>query len=134
MDRQQFITLTALALFTAFLAGWIARFLVARLVRPAGNDLGELDRLARELHEADRRDRRPEAVGEHEAPLRLVDRDGGEHPGAQDVGEQVRRAVRVEQVQLDAGEGEHDDHAGDELQGQGHLRTVAAVQCRRRPA
>lgn len=53
MDRQQFILVTAVALFAAFLLGWIASWLLHRLTRPSAADMGEVDRLARQLQEAE---------------------------------------------------------------------------------
>lgn len=52
MDRSAFIIATAVALFAAFLLGWFASWLVHRLTRPTAADLGELDRMARQLHDA----------------------------------------------------------------------------------
>lgn len=40
-------------LFVAFLAGWITSWLVHRLTQGRAADLGELDRLAEELHRAE---------------------------------------------------------------------------------
>lgn len=53
MDRQQFIVVTAVTLFAAFLLGWFASWLIHRLTRATRADLGELDRLAQQLHEAE---------------------------------------------------------------------------------
>lgn len=53
MDRQVFIIATALVLLAAFSFGWFAHWLVHRLTRVSAGDIDELDRLARELHEAE---------------------------------------------------------------------------------
>ncbi|WP_410217733.1 hypothetical protein [Paracoccus sp. (in: a-proteobacteria)] len=53
MTRSEFITVTALILFGAFLLGWLASWLVHRLARAGRIDGGELDRMARKLHEAE---------------------------------------------------------------------------------
>ena len=53
MDRTEFIVATAAVLFLAFLAGWGVSWLVHRLTQGRAADLGELDRLAGELHEAE---------------------------------------------------------------------------------
>lgn len=53
MDRQVFIIATALVLLAAFALGWFAHWLVHRLTRVSAGDIDELDRLARELHEAE---------------------------------------------------------------------------------
>ncbi len=60
MDRGEFIVATALVLFGAFLAGWAVSWLVHRLTQGRAADLGELDRLAGELHDAETQ--RDEAV------------------------------------------------------------------------
>jgi uncharacterized membrane-anchored protein YhcB (DUF1043 family) len=53
LDRTEFIVATALVLFLAFVAGWTVSWLVHRLTQGRAADLGELDRLAGELHEAE---------------------------------------------------------------------------------
>lgn len=53
MTRSEFITVTALILFGAFLLGWLASWLVYRLARPARTDMTELDRMAHQMHEAE---------------------------------------------------------------------------------
>ena len=53
MDRTEFILATALILLIAFTLGWAAHWLVARLTRVSDDDLGELDRMAQALHEAE---------------------------------------------------------------------------------
>lgn len=53
MDRNQFIIATAVALFAAFLLGWFASWLIHRLTRATRAELGELDRLSRQLHAAE---------------------------------------------------------------------------------
>jgi hypothetical protein len=53
LDRTEFIVATALVLFLAFATGWAVSWLVNRLTRGRAADLGELDRLAGQLHEAE---------------------------------------------------------------------------------
>ena len=53
MNRIEFIITTAIILFVAFALGWFANWLVHRFIRVAGSDVGELERLAQELHEAE---------------------------------------------------------------------------------
>jgi prophage endopeptidase len=60
LDRGEFIIATALVLFVAFLAGWTVSWLVHRLTQGRAADLGELDRLAGELRDAETQ--RDEAV------------------------------------------------------------------------
>jgi prophage endopeptidase len=53
MNRIEFITTTAIILFIAFGLGWFAYWLLHRFTRIAGADMGEVDRLAQSLHEAE---------------------------------------------------------------------------------
>lgn len=71
MTRLDLIAAIAAALFAAFLVGWIAHWIVARLQRPSatgGQD--DLDRMAASLHEAEMaRDRAVAARAEREQEL-----------------------------------------------------------------
>lgn len=53
MNRTEFITVTAIILFAAFVLGWFASWLIHRLTRPTRADMGELDRMAQQVHEAE---------------------------------------------------------------------------------
>ena len=53
MNRTEFIIATAIILFVAFALGWFANWLVHRFIRVSSSDVGELDRMAQELHEAE---------------------------------------------------------------------------------
>ena len=53
MSRTEFILTTAIILFVAFAIGWFANWLVHRFTRVNQNDVGELDRMSQELHEAE---------------------------------------------------------------------------------
>lgn len=53
MNRSEFIITTAAILFVAFAMGWFANWLVHRFTRVSANDVGELDRMSQELHEAE---------------------------------------------------------------------------------
>ncbi len=53
MNRTEFIIATAVILFVAFVLGWFAHWLVNRLFRVAQSEMGELDRMAQQLHEAE---------------------------------------------------------------------------------
>lgn len=53
MDRTEFIAATAILLFAAFLLGWFACWLAMRLTRTTQADMGQLDRMAQDLHEAE---------------------------------------------------------------------------------
>lgn len=53
MNRTEFIVATAIILFIAFCLGWIVSWIVHRLNRVSKADIGELERLAQSLHEAE---------------------------------------------------------------------------------
>lgn len=53
MSRTEFIVTTAIILFIAFALGWFANWLVHRFTRVSASDVGELDRMSQELHEAE---------------------------------------------------------------------------------
>jgi prophage endopeptidase len=52
MSRTEFIIATAIILFVAFCMGWFANWLIHRFTRVSKSDVGELERMAQELHEA----------------------------------------------------------------------------------
>ena len=53
MNRTEFIFATAVILLAAFAMGWFTYWLMHRFTRVAGGDMGEMDRLAQSLHEAE---------------------------------------------------------------------------------
>ncbi len=53
MNRTEFIIAVAIILFVAFALGWFAYWVLHRFSRVAGSDMGEIDRLAQSLHEAE---------------------------------------------------------------------------------
>lgn len=53
MNRSEFIFATAVILFIAFAMGWFAFWLINRFTRVTKADIGELDRMAQALHEAE---------------------------------------------------------------------------------
>jgi len=53
MNRTEFIIVTAIILFVAFLLGWFAHWLIHRFTRVPTGDMSELDRMAQALHEAE---------------------------------------------------------------------------------
>ena len=53
MSRSEFILVTAAILFVAFILGWFAHWLLSRLTRVTQSEMGELDKMAKELHEAE---------------------------------------------------------------------------------
>ncbi|RYH07292.1 hypothetical protein [Tropicimonas sp. IMCC6043] len=53
MNRSEFIIATALVLFVSFLLGWFASWIVHRVTRVTQSEMGELDKMAQALHEAE---------------------------------------------------------------------------------
>lgn len=53
MNRTEFIIVTAAILFVAFVLGWFAHWLLHRFTRVSAADMGELDKMAQSLHEAE---------------------------------------------------------------------------------
>lgn len=53
MNRLEFIIAIAIILFVAFALGWLAHWLVMRFSQVSSADLGEMENLARALHDAE---------------------------------------------------------------------------------
>jgi prophage endopeptidase len=53
VNRTEFIVVTAIILFVAFALGWFTYWLLHRFARVRGDQMGELERMAQELHEAE---------------------------------------------------------------------------------
>ncbi len=53
MNRIEMIVVIAAILFVAFVMGWFANWLVHRFTRVSQSDLGEFDKMAQALHEAE---------------------------------------------------------------------------------
>ncbi len=60
MNRTEFIVATAIILFVAFMLGWFSYWLLHKLTRINSGDMNEVDRMARELHDAE--ESREEAI------------------------------------------------------------------------
>lgn len=78
MNRSELIVAIAVILFAAFSLGWFAGWLVHRFTRVTRAEVGELDRMAQALHEAEEtRDGALAYVEEREAVLsnQLVQKD-----------------------------------------------------------
>ncbi|MCR9149395.1 MAG: hypothetical protein NXH83_04420 [Rhodobacteraceae bacterium] len=70
MNRTEFIAVTAVILFVAFSLGWAASWLFHRLTRVTQAEMGELDKMAQALHEAEEdRDRALEQADRAERDL-----------------------------------------------------------------
>ena len=65
MNRTEFIIATAIVLFVAFCLGWFVHWLLHRFARVPQNDMGELDRMAQELHDAE--EIRDQTIAEYHA-------------------------------------------------------------------
>lgn len=53
MNRTEFIVVTAIILLAAFALGWFAYWVLHRFMRVSQSDMGELDKMAQALHEAE---------------------------------------------------------------------------------
>ena len=53
MNRTELIFATAVILFVAFSLGWFASWLINRFTRVTKAEIGELDRMAQALHQAE---------------------------------------------------------------------------------
>ena len=53
MNRTEFIIATAVILFVAFALGWFASWLINRFTSVTKAEIGELDKMAQALHEAE---------------------------------------------------------------------------------
>ncbi|MGC9368599.1 MAG: hypothetical protein ACP5DX_03565 [Paracoccaceae bacterium] len=53
MNRTEFIVVTAIVLFVAFILGWFVSWLVHRVTRVTQSEMGDLDKMAQSLHEAE---------------------------------------------------------------------------------
>jgi len=53
LNRTEFIIATAIILFVAFMLGWFGSWLVNRFTRVTKAEVGELDKMAQALHEAE---------------------------------------------------------------------------------
>ena len=60
MNRTEFIIAAAIILFVAFVLGWFAHWLIHRFMRVSKSEMGELDKMAQQLHEAE--EQRDQAV------------------------------------------------------------------------
>lgn len=70
MNRSEFIIATAAVLFVAFLLGWFASWIIHRVTRVTQSEMGELDKMAQSLHEAEEtRDKAITYLQQREAEL-----------------------------------------------------------------
>ncbi len=70
MNRTEFVIATAIILFVAFALGWFAYWVIHRFTRVSKADMGELERMAKELHDAEEmRDQAITYIQQREAEL-----------------------------------------------------------------
>lgn len=62
MNRSEFILITAVILFVVFCLGWFANWVVNRFTRVSKSDVGELDKMAQSLHDAE--EQRDQAIAD----------------------------------------------------------------------
>jgi prophage endopeptidase len=53
VNRTEFIIATAIILFVAFCMGWFSYWLIHRFTRVSKSDMGELEKMAQDLHDAE---------------------------------------------------------------------------------
>lgn len=103
MTRNEFIIATAIILFAAFILGWFASWLIHRLSRATRADIGELESMAQQLHDAEEaRDSAVQALEDREADL--VDRLGAaeaELKSAQDDLAEARAEIEELRLYID---------------------------------
>jgi len=70
MNRTELIVATTIVLFVAFVLGWFVSWLMHRFTRVTQSDLGELDHMAQQVHEAEEaRDAARERLRRRESEL-----------------------------------------------------------------
>lgn len=70
MNRNEFIIATAIILFAAFILGWFASWLIHRLSRVTRAEIGDLENMAQQLHDAEEaRDSAVSQLEDREADL-----------------------------------------------------------------
>jgi prophage endopeptidase len=71
MNRLEFIIAISAVLFVAFSLGWFSHWLLRRFTRVSKADLGEFEKMAQELHEAEEaRDQAITYLQQREAELK----------------------------------------------------------------
>lgn len=107
MNRMEFIAVTAVVLFVAFALGWFAFWLVHRFTRVTSADIGELDRMAQALHEAEEtRDQAITYLQQREAEItNQLSQTEAELRAAMDALRDARRENEALRVAAEGGEG-----------------------------
>jgi hypothetical protein len=104
MNRIEFTIVTAIILFVAFAMGWFAHWVIHRFTRVTKADLGELERMAQALHEAEEtRDQAIAYVHQREEELsRELTQSQAELRAAMDGLRDARYEAEMLQRQLEA--------------------------------
>lgn len=105
MNRTEFILVTAIVLLVAFALGWFAHWLLHRFTRVTDADIGEVDRLAQALHEAEEmRDQAITYLQQREAELLgQLAQSEAELRAAMEGLRDARRHAQELEARLDAG-------------------------------
>jgi len=103
MNRTEFITVTALVLFLAFAIGWFAHWLLHRFTRVSQSDVGEIERIAHALHEAEEmRDQAITYLQQREAELTIhLNQSEAELMAALDALREARQELEAMRAQHD---------------------------------
>lgn len=70
MDRTEFVVAVAVLVFGAFLLGFLTHWLVTRLSRVSDAELGQIESMATDLHQAEE-DRDTEREARHQLQLQM---------------------------------------------------------------
>lgn len=107
MNRSEFIFATAVILFVAFMVGFFASWLLGRLNRVSKEDIGELDRMAKALHEAEEtRDQAIAYLQQREAEItNQLSQTEAELAAAMDGLRDARREAEELRMQIERGTG-----------------------------
>lgn len=107
MNRSEFIFATAVILFAAFMVGFFASWLLGRLNRVSKEDIGELDRMAKALHEAEEtRDQAIAYLQQREAEItNQLSQTEAELAAAMDGLRDARREAEELRMQIERGTG-----------------------------
>lgn len=103
MNRTEFVVVTVIVLTAAFALGWFVNWLVNRFTRVTQADLGELERMAQALHDAE--ETRDQAIAyihqREDEQTREVAQLQAELNAAMDGLREARRHNEVLQTQMD---------------------------------
>ena len=105
MNRAEFIIVTAIILFIAFALGWFAHWLIHRFTRVSGAEMGELDRMAQALHDAEEtRDQAITYLQQREAELtNQLNQTEAELAATMEGLREARQEAEVMRAQLERG-------------------------------